>query len=91
MTLNLGGERSGGKVGRGSQNKVPFVAAVSLSEDGRPLRTKLSPVPGFTLKAVARWATEHLAPGSTVLSDRLACLAASVPLRRRYAGTILSH
>ncbi len=28
----LGGERSGGKVGRGSENKVPFVAAVSLSE-----------------------------------------------------------
>ena len=40
----LGGERSGGKVGRGSQNKVPFVAAVSLSEDGHPLRTKLTPV-----------------------------------------------
>jgi transposase-like protein len=27
----LGGERSGGKVGRGSENKVPFVAAVSLA------------------------------------------------------------
>ena len=25
----LGGERAGGKVGRGSENKVPFVAAVS--------------------------------------------------------------
>ena len=26
----LGGERSDGKAGRGSENKVPFVAAVSL-------------------------------------------------------------
>jgi hypothetical protein len=31
----LGGESSGGKAGRGSENKVPFVAAVSLSDDGK--------------------------------------------------------
>jgi len=72
----LGGERSGGKVGRGSENKVPFVAAVSLSDDGHPLRTKLTPVPGFSLKAIEQWARTHLAPGSTVLSDGLACFAA---------------
>jgi len=29
----LGGERSGGKAGRGSENKVPFVAAVSLASN----------------------------------------------------------
>jgi hypothetical protein len=28
----LGGERTGGKAGRGSENKVPFVAAVSFSD-----------------------------------------------------------
>jgi hypothetical protein len=33
----LGGERSGGKPGRGSENKVPFVAAVSMNDVGRPL------------------------------------------------------
>ena len=73
---DLGGERSGGKVGRGSENKVPFVAAVSLTADGLPLRTKLTPVPGFTLKAIAQWAKDQLAPGSTVLSDGLACFSA---------------
>ena len=72
----LGGERSGGKVGRGSENKVPFVAAVSLSDDGHPLRTKLSPVPGFSLNSIAQWAKTYLAPGSTVFSDGLACFAA---------------
>jgi hypothetical protein len=30
----LGGERVGGKAGRGSENKVPFVAAVSLNAEG---------------------------------------------------------
>jgi len=72
----LGGERSGGKAGRGSENKVPFVAAVSLSDEGHPLRAKLTPIPGFTLKAIEQWASEHLAPGTTVFSDGLACFGA---------------
>lgn len=72
----LGGERSGGKAGRGSENKVPFVAAVSLSDEGRPLRVKLTPVAGFSLKAIAQWAKANLAPASTVFSDGLACFAA---------------
>jgi len=72
----LGGERSGGKVGRGSENKVPFIAAVSLTEEGHPLRVRLTQVPGFTLKAVAIWAKTHLAPNSAVFSDGLACFGA---------------
>ena len=63
------------KAGRGSGNKIPFVAAISLSEQGRPLRIKLAPVPGFTRKAIAEWATEDLLPGSIVTSDGLACFA----------------
>ena len=72
----LGGERTGGKVGRGSENKVAFVAAVSLTDGGHPLRVKLSPVPGFKLKAIADWAKKCLAAGSTVYSDGLACFNA---------------
>ena len=72
----LGGERSGGKVGRGSENKVAFVAAVCLTEEGHPLRVKLSPVPGFKLKAIADWASKCLCAGSTVYCDGLACFSA---------------
>lgn len=72
----LGGERSGGKAGRGSENKVPFVAAVSLTEDEHPLRVKLTPVPGFTFQALWDWSRQHLAPGCTVYSDGLACFNA---------------
>jgi len=72
----LGGERTGGKAGRGSENKVPFVAAASFSEEGHPLRAKLTLVPGFTLTAIAQWAKTPLAPGSTVLSVGLACFNA---------------
>ena len=41
----LGGELAGGKAGRGSENKLPFVAAISLSAEGRPLYIKMAPVP----------------------------------------------
>lgn len=72
----LGGEHPGGKAGRGSENKVAFVAAVSLTDDGHPLRTRLTPVAGFTSKAIADWAKAHIAPGSRVSSDGLNCFPA---------------
>jgi hypothetical protein len=72
----LGGERSGGKRGRGSENKVPFVAAVSVNGKGHPMYVKLTPVPGFTLKAISEWATAHLAQATVITSDGLGCFAA---------------
>jgi transposase-like protein len=72
----LGGEKSGGKVGRGSENKVPFVAAVSLDAHDRPCHLKLTPLAGFTNQAISQWAKIHLRPGSCVSSDGLACFAA---------------
>jgi transposase-like protein len=72
----LGGERTGGKVGRGSENKVPFVAAVSLNDQGHPLRVKLNVVAGFTNEAIGAWAKACLLPQCTVLSDGLGCFAA---------------
>lgn len=71
----LGGELAGGKAGRGSENKVPFVAAISLSSEGRPLYIKMAPIPGFTRKALAIWANEDLTPGCVVTSDGLGCFA----------------
>jgi transposase-like protein len=72
----LGGERYGGKSGRGSENKVPFVAAVSLNAAGQPMRMKLDLVSGFTSEAIAKWAKASLLPNTKVLSDGLACFAA---------------
>ena len=69
----LGGELSGGTAGRGSENKVPFL--VSVDADGHPVHAKLSPLSGFTRKAVAAWARAHLVPGSVVVSDGLSCFA----------------
>lgn len=55
---------------------MPFVAAVSLDDNGHPLRIKLTPVSGFTLKAISSWAKANLTSDCCVLSDGLACFTA---------------
>ena len=86
----LGGERTGGKVGRGSENKVPFVAAVSLDEENRPLRVRLTPVSGFTSEVISVWAKANVASGSIVLSDGLACFGAVTAAGCRHQATIMA-
>jgi transposase-like protein len=72
----LGGERNGGKAGRGSENKVPIVAAVSLDDAGHPIHIKVAKVKTFSFAAIADWAQEALARGCEVISDGLACFRA---------------
>lgn len=55
------------------RKKVPIVAAVPLTEEVHPLRVRLMPVPAFKLTAISARARDHLAPGSAVFSDVLAC------------------
>ena len=71
-----GGERNGGKVGRGSPNKTPFVAAVSTTDDGHPLYMNLQVVRGFRSDEITKWSKKHLLPESIVYSDGLACFRA---------------
>jgi ribosomal protein L37AE/L43A len=69
----LGGERSGGKRGRGAAGKTPIVAAVETTAERRPRRLRLSVVEGFRKKEVERLAGRDFAAGSTVVSDGLSC------------------
>jgi hypothetical protein len=69
----LGGERSGGKRGRGAAGKTPFVAAVETTPQGKPVRLKLRRVAGFCGHAIAGFAKRSLDPACTVVSDGLAC------------------
>ena len=68
----LGGELAGGKSGRGSQNKVPFIAAVQTTPDGHPPFACLAQQP-FTTEAVAEFSARSIAPTATVVSDGLWC------------------
>ena len=68
----LGGERTGGKAGRGSENKVPFIAAVQTTPDGQALLVRLDPI-SFTREAIEGWAKQALAASAEVISDGVAC------------------
>ena len=71
----LGGERTGGKSGRGSENKVAFIAAVQTTAEGYPQYACFSKQP-FTSEAVAMWAAKSLAISAVVVSDGLWCFRA---------------
>lgn len=68
----LGGERRGGKTGRGSENKVPFVTAVQTTESGEAQYVCLAQVP-FTKAAVQAFVDRHLVRPLTAVSDGLSC------------------
>jgi len=72
----LGGQRRGGKRGRGAAGKTPFVAAVETTAEGKPVRLKLRRVAGFSSRAVEGFARRSLDPTCQVLSDGLRSFAA---------------
>jgi len=76
----LGGERNGGKRGRGSENKRPFVIAVATDERDRPGYAVIEPVDGFTKAAITEWAERRLQPGAEVYSDGLGAFTAVADL-----------
>ena len=69
----LGGERPGGKRGRGAAGKTPVIAAVETTAEREPRRLRLSVVRGFRKKEVEKVAKRDLAAGGTVVSDGLSC------------------
>ena len=71
----LGGEVQGGKAGRGSPNKIPFVAAVQTTESGQPVLMCLSQRP-FTKESIQAFAEKSLAAPATLVSDGLGCFTA---------------
>ena len=71
-----GGERRGGKRGRGAAGKTPFVAAVQTDEAGHPIAMRFTKLKGFRNAEIAQWAQRHLAAASLVVSDGLSCFRA---------------
>lgn len=68
----LGGRRSGGKTGRGSENKIPFLIALQTTEDRKPHLVCFSQQP-FTKEAMDRFLAKSLALPLTLVSDGLSC------------------
>lgn len=84
----LGGERSGGKPGRGSENKQPFVVAVATDETlEHPIFAVIEPVRSFDNASLTDWGQRRLAPDAGVFSDGLGCFRSVVELD--HAHTVL--
>jgi ribosomal protein L37AE/L43A len=71
----VGGERTGGKRGRGASGKTPFVAAVETTDEGKPVRLQMRRVSAFCGHAIAGFAKRSLDPACTVVSDGLRCFS----------------
>jgi hypothetical protein len=71
---HIGGERNGGKRGRGSAGKTPIVAAVETTAEGKPIRIKLRRVDGLRRKQIEALARRNFDPASTVFTDGLGCV-----------------
>lgn len=70
----LGGERNGGKRGRGSENKQPFLIAVETNATFTAPRFAVAePVRRFDDASLRDWIERRLAPQCEVYSDGLAC------------------
>lgn len=52
----LGGELQGGKAGRGSENKIPFIAAVQTNSSGNPIYAVFRQVKRFSIEEIKTWA-----------------------------------
>ena len=85
----LGGRLTGGKPGRGSDNKVSFIAAVQTTDDGRPLLACLQKIK-FTKDAVSQWARKSLCASARVVSDGLNCFAGVTASGASHFPTVIS-
>ena len=89
LVVATGGEKRGGKRGRGSKNKTPLATAVQVTNDTQqPVVLRLILVAGFRKAKLERWAREHLEPGTTVHSDGLACFSGVEAAGCRHEATV---
>jgi hypothetical protein len=89
--LYIGGKLPDGKRGRGSENKVPVVGALSLSPEGKPDQVNFRVLPGFTSQAIKTWAAKNLARGIHLYSDGLACFTAVTEMGIEHYPTVMSE
>lgn len=84
----LGGERNGGKPGRGSENKQPFLIAVQTDPTFAAVHVAvIEPVRSVDDASLKDWIARRLAPECEVYTDGLACfrrLEAAYRFNRRF-------
>lgn len=83
----LGGEHEG-KPGRGSENKIPFVAAVQTNAKGHPIAARFDCVEAFSSEQIKSWSAHALDSKAAVVSDGLGCFKAVTATAESHARII---
>lgn len=83
----LGGERHGGTAGRGSENKVAFVAAVQTTESGQPHLACFSKR-AFTKESLREFMATSIVLPATVVSDGLSCFTVAQEMGMAHDRTV---
>ena len=65
----IGGEETGGKRGRGSENKTLIALAVEVIEERKPGRVRISIIPDASGKSLESFVTANIEKGSTLITD----------------------
>lgn len=83
----MGGELAGGKRGRGSENKVPFLVAVQTTGAGQPMLACFSRLT-FAHEAVTQWVKKSLRASAQVVPDGLWCFQAVAAAGASHGRTV---
>lgn len=83
----LGGEHHGGTPGRGSENKVSFVAAVQTTEAGQPHLACFSKR-AFTKESLREFMSTSIVLPATVVSDGLNCFTVAQEMGMAHDRTV---
>lgn len=85
----LGGVHAG-KPGRGSENKVPFMAAVELNDEGHPQHVRFDPIPNLRGSTMASWARTALHEAVHLITDGWTSFAAAGAVVAEHGAIIVS-
>jgi len=85
----LGGVH-GGKPGRGSENKAPFVAAVEFDGEGHPLHVRFDAIDDLKGTTLATWAKSALDPKVHLVTDGLSTFSSAGAQVATYGAIVVS-
>jgi transposase-like protein len=85
----LGGVHAG-KPGRGSENKVPFMAAVELNDEGHPQHVRFDPIADLKGSTMASWARTALHEAVHLVTDGWASFSAAGAVVAEHGAIIVS-
>ena len=84
----LGGVHKG-KRGRGSENKVLFMAAVQRNAMGNPRYVRFDLLPNLTKPSIKQWANDALDPDASLTTDGLPSLTAAADVVANHAPVVV--